>query len=148
MSIIKLLLYPIIFVSYLCIYNWANHELRLALSIVLCVITAGIGGYFFYLLFKHENVKEYFWNNLSDEDKELVNYGFHRSAFAESGTTCHPFSCYWKKELAFQEKRNAVICQCNEKKGNLLISLEKLLSNLEALLSILIVTTYLSFYYA
>ena len=139
MSILKILLYPVIFVSYLCIYNWVNHELRLVLSIGLCVITAAIGGYFFYLLFKHENVKEYFWNNLSDEDKELVNYGFHRPAFSNIN---------WKYEVEFQEKRNAVICQCHNDKGNLLISLEKLLSNLEALLFVLIVATSISFSYA
>lgn len=148
MSIIKILLYPVIFVFYLCIYYLGNHELRLALSIVLCIITSGLGVYILCLLFKHENTKEYFWNNLTDDDKELVNYGFHRSAFAESGSSYHPFSWYWKKEVAFQEERNVAIIQCDEEKGNLLISLEKLLCNLEILIFFLLVITVLSFDYA
>ena len=73
---------------------------------------------------------------MTDKDKELVNYGFHRGALTDIN---------WKYEIEFQAKRNAVIIQCNEEKGNLLISLEKLLCNLELLLIILIAATSISF---
>ena len=139
MNIIKILLYPVIFVSYLSIYYLGNHELRLALSIVLCMITSGLGVYILCLLFKHENTKEYFWNNLTGKDKELVNYGFHRGTLTDFN---------WKYEIEFQKERNAAIIQCNEEKGNLLISLEKILCKLEALLIILIAVTSVSFSYA
>ena len=139
MSIIKILLYSVIFVFYLCIYYLGNHELRLALSIVLCIITSGLGVYILCLLFKHENTKEYFWNNLIDKDKELVNYIFHRGTLTDFN---------WKYEIEFQEERNAAIIQCNKEKGNLLISLEKLLCKLEASFIILIAVTSVSFSYA
>ena len=138
MTFIKLIFIATIFVIYFLCYYFGVYEIRLSLSITACIITVLAVLRFFYILYRHEEVKEYFWNNLNAEDTSFVNYGFHRQAIAPQ----------WKYEVEFQEKRNKVIIKRNKGKANLLISLEKLLCHLEILIFFLINITILSFQYA
>ena len=138
MNFKKLIFIALLFVVYFLFYYMWTYEIRISLSITACVITVIVVLRLFYILYTHEQVKEYFWNNLKTEDTSLVNYIFHRPAIDPQ----------WKYETEFQENRNIVIIKCNKEKANLLISLEKLSCYLEVLIFFLINTTILSFYYA
>jgi len=135
-------------ILYFCFYQMGNHEVRVSLSIIVCIVTVLTHIYFFHILYKHMQIKKYFWNNLDTKDKGVVNYFFHRCAFAESVSKYHPFFCYWKKEVKFQEKRNTIIIKSNQEKGELLISLERLLCYIEILLVFLFTITDISLGYA
>ena len=122
------------FLLYASIFYMSESNLRMILAIVLGIFFTASIIYYIILSYKYSKLKEYFWTNLNNYDKEVVNYGFHRSAHAKEGGGLLPFSKYWEKEKLFQEKRNETILKFDKEKGQSLIAIEAKLSDFEYIL--------------
>ena len=141
----KLILYIVILFIYISLFYLGNYNLRLTLTVLEIIISISIFLYYLIISFKHSKLKEYFWTNLNVENKKFMNYAGHCSTHAIDGANIHPFSFYWKKEVTFQKKRNIIILMYNKKKGEALISTEKILCDVEIILFFLIIVAIFSF---
>ena len=93
----------------------------LVLALILAVITVR-------KLHRHSQLKEYFWNVMSNPDKEFVNYVFTRKMLGKPGKLDKLFGI--NRERDFQQQRNEKLLQYNHVKGIELIKLEREINNL------------------
>ena len=93
----------------------------LLLKILYFVIVVTFIVYSVYCAYRHRQMKEYFWNVLPNDEKELVNYIGHRSVLFIDDI---PWA---KREKKFQEKRNQALLNTNYDAGQKLIRLERTL---------------------
>ena len=99
----------------------------LLLALILAVITVR-------KIYRHSHLKEYFWNVMSNPDKEFVNYIFTRKLLCKPGKLDKLLGI--NKERAFQQQRNEKLLQYAPEKAIELIKLEREINNLMPILLI------------
>ena len=88
----------------------------LLLALVLAVIMVR-------KIHRHSQLKEFFWNEMNNNDKEFVNYIFTRKTLDKPGRLDKLFGI--TKERDFQQKRNEKLLQYHPAKAAELIKLER-----------------------
>jgi hypothetical protein len=129
---------------YICIFFVATRNIRIAL--VSLVGFCGLLMIIYYLKrsYRYSQLKEYFWNALTDHDKFAVNYIGFRWPVTKESVKFHPFAFYWKKEAEFQQERNEVIMSYNPVKAEEFIATEKLLCRLTFILLFFVAVVFFS----
>ena len=94
------------------------------------------------LYVRYHKVKNYFWNSLSEKDKEYINYGGVRPV-VDQGISFK--LCFWlKKEWEFQKKRNEILLMADRAKGESFIALERKIVNYAYVNLLFLLLTFLS----
>ena len=96
----------------------------LLLALTLAVITAC-------KIRRHSQLKEFFWNEMNNADKEFVNYIFTRKTLGKPGSLDKLFGI--TKERDFQQKRNEKLLQYHPEKAMELIKLEREINTMSAI---------------
>lgn len=100
-------------------------------KIVVCILpllTLAYWGRFFAI---HWKLKAYFWRSMPEDDKAVINYGWHRRVLAAD----MPWA---KREKTFIQKRNEVLLKFDRERAERFIAVERKMCVAEFLFIILL----------
>ena len=93
----KMMLSGILGLLYITCFCLGNHYVRETLFSIDILLGISLLVYYLSIFHKHLNLKEYFWTNLSNIEKEVMNYPFHRDYHSREATAFHPFARFGRK---------------------------------------------------
>ena len=86
-------------------------------------------------LYRHNQLREFFWNTMPEADKEYINYGSVRRPLGRPGHLDTIFGI--TREREFQHRRNEKLLRCAEAEAREFIALESRINDLRAAFIIL-----------
>ena len=108
----------------------------IVLQIVMCILLAAVFVYWARFFVIHWKAKEFFWRFMPEDDKTVINYGWHRPVLSAD--------LPWRKrEKTFIQKRNEVLLKFDRECAEHLIAAEWKMNAAEYLFVILLFLFFL-----